>query len=221
LIDDNGVARLDLGPQPMGDKYNDRDSALETWLSGDHITYSCMEKDMYGMSMVIYEVGFLRRGAMPNLTFFQVLSGSIPDSWGDDDDVALAAIQAGITPQRPSNGTIDPVWQFLEECWSEYPSERPSAADVYNTFSELHTITQLPEELRLQVQSIKFSFTGAKKQQFYVKFKYGNKIHLTSLTTRAVAGNEYTWFAFCPSLPPLLSLNPRQGLSGSMCDRTR
>ena len=124
-------------------------------------------------------------------------------------------------PKRPSEGTTDPVWQFLEECWSWDPSERPSTTRVYNTLSKFRVIEELPAKLELQVQSIKFSLIRPKKQQFFVKFKYGDKGHTTSLATRAAAGDEYTWFAFCSS-PLLLSpLSLIQGPSGNLVDRNR
>jgi len=80
---------------------------------------------------------------------------------------------------------------------------------VYNTFTNfcsLHSATELPGVLKLQVQRIMFWFPKA-KQQFFVKFKYGNKDHTTSLTTGATAGGQYTWFVLRLSIPQLLSLS--------------
>ena len=52
---------------------------------------------------------------------------------------------------------------------------------------------ELPEKLKLQVQSIRISHN--KSKQFSVKFKYGNKYHTTLLTTKAESGGEHAWFA--------------------------
>jgi len=138
------------------------------------------------------------------------LTGSIPYS-ECSDVAALANIRAGTTPERPSDGIPDPVWRLLEKCWSIDPAERPSATRVYNTLSNFRSvrpvIEELPEKLKLQVQSLKISLIGTKKQRFSVKFKYGDKDHTTSLTTGAVAGDEYTWFALHPSPSSLLSLS--------------
>ena len=134
---------------------------------------------------------------MSNITLIsQVLTGCIPHS-GCDDAVALSNIRAGKTPQRPSEGIPDQIWQFLEKCWSMDRRKRPSATQFYNALSRFCSVR--PGILKFEVQRIKFSSIGAKNQQFSVKFKYGNKSHTTSLaslTTRTAAGDEYTWFVF-------------------------
>ena len=134
---------------------------------------------------------------MSNLTLIsQVLTGSMPHS-GCDDTVALSKIRAGKIPERPSEGIPDQIWQLLEKCWSMDPQERPSATQFYDALSRFRSFRS--GTLRFGVQRVKFSSTGAKNQQFSVKFKYGNKSHTTSLaslTTRTAAGDEYTWFVF-------------------------
>ena len=90
-----------------------------------------------------------------------------------------------------------------------YPQQRPSAAQVYNVLSRFRTTEELLEELELRVQSIEISFTGRRRRRFYVKLKYGNEVYKTPLTTRAAAGDEYTWFVIHPTLPSLLSSNLR------------
>ena len=124
-----------------------------------------------------------------------------------DDTTALSNIRAGKMPERPSDGITDPVWQFLEECWSKYSWKRPSATRVYYDLSIFGSMKEIPEKLKLLVRSIKIPLTIQSPQQFSVKFKYGNmKGHTTPLTTTAI-GDEYMWFAFRPSLLLLLSLN--------------
>ena len=89
------------------------------------------------------------------------------------------------------------------------PLERPSATQVYNTLSKFcfnpHLMDkELPGRWHLGFQSIKIPFTRAKKQQFSVKLKYGDKDHTTRLTMMAeVSDEEYTWFVLQPSPPPI------------------
>ena len=137
---------------------------------------------------------------------------------GCDDVTALSNIQAGIIPERPSEGIADPVWRLLEKCWSTVPSERPLAAQVYDVLSELRSI---PGRLKLQVLSLKIPPNKSKKQGFYVKFKYGNTVHTTSLSAKVVAGAEYKWFAFHSFPPLLLSLSLGQGYSGTLVDKNQ
>ena len=227
MIDDSGAARLEVHSVEDIDNY--RYSAPETQFPKDRsesITPHTYSKDVYAMGMIVYEASTHRPagglGSMSNLTFFQVLTGSVPYS-ECDDVVTLSNIRAGKIPQRPSKGIPDPLWQLLEKCWSMNPLKRPSATQVYNALSESRSvhpvIEELPERLELRVQSIKISFIGAKKQRFFVRFKYGNERHTTSLTTGAAPGDEHAWFALCPSPSSLLSLNLRQGLSGNLVDR--
>ena len=144
---------------------------------------------------------------MSNLTLIsQVLTGSTPHS-GCDDVAARSNIRAGKIPERPSEGIPDPIWQFLEKCWSMDRRKRPSATQFYNALSRFCSVR--PGILKFEVQKIKFPSTRTKKQQFSVKFEYGYKSYTTSLTTTTATRDEYTWFVFRSSLPSLLSLNPR------------
>ena len=187
--------------QREGDIDNYRYSAPETQFPGGYIgdiaPYTC-ERDMYGLGMITYEASSHLPWSISNLTLLQVLTGSVPYS-GCDDDTALSNIKAGKTPERPSEGIPDPIWQLLEECWSKDPTKRPSAAEFYGALSGFRSIH--PGRLKFKVQTIKVPFTRAKNQQFSVKFKYGNKSHTTAPTTRTAAGDEYTWFVSRPSYP--------------------
>lgn len=137
----------------------------------------------------------------------------------------LRKIQAGENPQRPYDGIAHPVWEFIERCWSRDPANRPLAGKLCKNFSEFSSLPQdthapdgrapieaLPGKLKLQARSVKLSLKGQEQRQFFVKFKYGNKDHTTSLT-KAVAGDEHTWFVFSPFPLLLPSLNFNQGQS--------
>ena len=80
---------------------------------------------------------------------------------------------------------------------------------------------ELPGKLKLQAQSIKISLGKPKKQRFSVRFKYGNEDHTTSPTTKTLAGDEHTWFAFRPPPAPPLSLTRGQERSGNLVDRNQ
>jgi len=72
LIDDDGVARLDPSPQSKADICDYESSALNTWLYTDDdlgTTSTGMERDVYGMSLTIYEASSYHPRSMPNLTF--------------------------------------------------------------------------------------------------------------------------------------------------------
>ena len=160
----------------------------------------------------VHRLGSLARGQSSSYILFLVLTGGVPYSWCDDA-TALSDIRAGKTPQRLPDGIGDPVRQFLEKCWSRNPRKRPPAAEVYRAFSDFRSIRskveELPGKLRLQVLSLKIAIIMSKRQQFFVKFRYGKMDHTTSLTTRVPAGDEYTWFPPRPPPPSLLPLTLR------------
>ena len=151
----------------------------------------------------------------------QVLTGSMPHS-GCDDAIALSNIRAGKIPERPSEGIPDPIWQFLEKCWSMDPRKRPSATEFYDALSRFCSFR--PGILKFEVQKIKFPPTGMEMQQFSVKFEYGNEgytTRLTTRTTRTTTGSESTWFVPCLSLPSQLLLSPGQGPPGNLVGRNQ
>ena len=127
-----------------------------------------------------------------------------------NDTVTLSKIQAGELPQRPSEGTDDGVWEFLESCWSRDPAKRPSSDQVYDSIAQFRTLPQamfaadgrlgmeeLPRKLRLRVQSIKISLKKSRQHQLYVKFKYGNKNYTTAPIAKVVgASDEHVWCVF-------------------------
>lgn len=150
-----------------------------------------------------------------------------------NDTITLQKIQAGETPQQPS-ADDEEIWEFLKKCWSRDPKKRPSTAQVSNTFSQLRSLPQaiagcegpgveeLPGRLKLQVQSIKITLNKSKSQHFFVKFKYGNKDHTTSPTTKAGSGpDEYTWSAFRTFILSPLSLSLTQEQSRKLAHRGR
>lgn len=201
------------------------------------------ESDVYGMGMVAYEASFHRMvssGPRVNLTLIsQVLTGSIPYSKHSNIAV-LPKIQEGEMLQRPLNKITDPVWEFLEECWSRVPTNRPSTAQVCSAFSQFCSNPEVaptlegrpameelpaveerldrPGKLKLRVHSIKISLNKPNQQSFSVEFKYGKEQHNTLQTTGVAAGDEHTWYGFHPFLLPRPSLSPKQEPCRSLVD---
>ena len=136
-------------------------------------------------------------------------------------------------PQR-SFEIADTVWKFLEECWSRDHSKRPSAVQVYGTFSQFSSLPrvsstsegrsaaeELPGKLKLQVQSIKISLNKTEQQHFSIKFEYWKEYHMTLPTTEVAAGDEHTWSEFRPFIPSLPLLSLEQEPPERMVDRNQ
>lgn len=131
-----------------------------------------------------------------------------------------------------AHGVIDDlVWELLEKCWSRVPQERPPIVGLHRILKIRPAVThipwrrttsgELPGALKLHVQSIKFSEYWQNPQQFYVKFKYGNRDHETSPTNLTNDLNEQTWFVLHPFQPSPLPLSPTQERPGKLGDKNR
>ena len=193
------------------------------------------ESDVYGMTMVVYEASSHHPASCgPRVTSHADLLGLDGDTPYSEcnDRTALAKIQDGEIPQRPPSGIADSIWELLEECWNRVPIIRPPIAQVLNALLYPPTLPQvtptpegrpavgeLPGKLKLQVRSIKISLNKSKRQKYSVKFKYGNRDYMTSPTTKAMTGDEYTWFAFRPFLPLLPPLIFEQECFGDLVNR--
>jgi len=142
-----------------------------------------------------------------NLTLaLQVLGGKMPFSEHDDLTVT-AIIWAGETPRRPPAGINDTVWLFLEKCWSNVPSERPSITQVCDALLKFRflpqtpitrvgrlTVEDLPRGIVLQVESLETSPKKSDRRRFFIKFESGwLSKHTTSLSRRTVAG-RHMWY---------------------------
>ena len=147
--------------------------------------------------------------------------------------MAKKKIRNGETvPLHPSDKIDDAVRQFLEKCWGRDPSKRPSTALVCETFSQFCSLPQmtstsegqsatgLPGKIELLVHSMIVHKESWKRQQFSVKFKYGNRDYTTSLTSED-NWDDHIWFAFRPSPPSLPSLSLAQGQRGELVGRKR
>ena len=149
---------------------------------------------------------------------------------GSNDTAALHKIQAGETPQQPSDEIYDAVWEFLEKCWNRNPSKRPPIAQISDAFSEFRSLPQvmptpateeLPGKLKLHVQSVKIPLDKSKQHEFSVRFKYGNKGHTTALAKPMGGSDEHTWFGLRSLLPSPPSLSFTQEQSGNLVNRNQ
>lgn len=150
----------------------------------------------------------------------QVLTETKPYN-GVSYNTILSKIDARETPERPAGRIDDVTWELLEKCWRRVPAERPSAVELYNTWSnpthspkEAQTSSRrpgtggLPGQLKLRVLDIKFSLDLSKKRQFYVKLGYGNKGYETPPTGPVDGSGAHKWFVLCPFPPSMWSLSP-------------
>jgi len=92
--------------------------------------------------------------------------------------------------------------------------KRPTAAKIHDSFSKFRATEELPEKLRLKVQSINVPFIGPEPGPWYeIVVVYGGKGYAVGVTSRRREGTtrgssaskyEHIWFAFRqiqPSLP--------------------
>ncbi|KAJ3317157.1 hypothetical protein HDV06_001962 [Boothiomyces sp. JEL0866] len=63
------------------------------------------------------------------MTAYQILSGRIPFSEQQDDEVVKEWIKDGERPGKPST-VPDNIWNIITDCWAHNPSERPSFAQI-------------------------------------------------------------------------------------------
>ena len=63
----------------------------------------------------------------------------------------LSVVRAGEVPVRLSGRIDDLAWGLLEKCWSRVPGERPTAAEVSTTFSNLSSRLRVNHAPRGQI----------------------------------------------------------------------
>lgn len=92
--------------------------------------------------------------------------------------------------------------------------KRPPAAKVCDSFSRFGATEELPETLRLEVQSIDIPFIGPEPGPWYeIVVGYGGKGYAIGVISRrreettgglSTSKNEHRWFAFRPTKSSLL-----------------
>lgn len=79
------------------------------------------------------------------MTFYALLSSSLPFHEYDNEFKVLQASQGGVRPTKPqplgplSSFQGDCLWNLMEEMWSHEPGQRPLASQVHERLAELWT----------------------------------------------------------------------------------
>ena len=109
-------------------------------LDPDLDEYKCnnsIASDIYAYACVCYEV---RRPTVLSVFLFlnawQIFSGQLPFHDIKNDYRVMAAVTKGARPSRPLHdlsrirGLDDAVWNIIESCWSQEPSDRWSTSQI-------------------------------------------------------------------------------------------
>ena len=95
------------------------------------------ESDCYALGMIIYEVSGLHPSRLDQFTRRQVLTGRQPFRRLGPYAVVIA-VQKGKRPSKPDNadslGFSNTLWWWTRLCWSESPSARPTAQQLFRYF---------------------------------------------------------------------------------------
>jgi len=167
--------------------------------------------DIYGMGMVIYEVGPHNPFAsILRLIPTQVLAREVPFRECTDFTV-VTKIQNGNRPLKPANAAslriTDSIWMLLEQCWDWEPNYRPDSVHVLYVLREAcqsgGARVAAPEQFQLKMKDVAINLTKKRKICPYITLKYGSRSHTTSRAT-AVGGGKYIWYGTYLVLVPSL-----------------
>ncbi|KAM6494682.1 DHS-like NAD/FAD-binding domain containing protein [Amanita muscaria] len=91
------------------------------------------------------------------MTSYEILSGKIPFESVLNDAAVLLKVIRGQRPERVDPCDHDEIWDIIIRCWAQEPENRPSAAEVLESF--LHNLTieaadpHTPELLRKAIKT--------------------------------------------------------------------
>lgn len=74
---------------------------------------------------------------LPSRHFTQVLTGKVPYHQFESDREVVHEIMRGNKPKHAGAGISADICMFIESCWSDDPSRRPSASAVVRTITRL------------------------------------------------------------------------------------
>ena len=101
----------------------------------------CKRADVYSFAMVMFEVSQPKYSHTSISPFLKVLSGMVPFPSDSAEGVAKR-VAIGDRPEWPSNNPsqalVGALWDQVKSCWSQEPTERPTALDVQQALMEVH-----------------------------------------------------------------------------------
>lgn len=141
-IDDQGTARIAgfasaMFPNIVSQGVDDSAGfTVSRWCSPETLRAGSSEltkaSDIYAFGMLAYEVGLGFRTVTPSYSnHFQIFSGRVP--FHDRQDVAavMTVITTNERPPRPAHQQLfDQLWEVIERCWQNDPSQRPAIREV-------------------------------------------------------------------------------------------
>jgi len=154
LVDNAGVAQVtDFGLMTMADlstivlsRSSVSSGGTLCWMSPELLnspafgSSGCPTRgsDCYALGMVIYEVSLVRSSRWPLIHPSKVLTGLRPFRHLPPLAAALAVLR-GERPEKPVDaeplGFSDTLWEFVQLCWSESNSTRPTAQQLLDYLS--------------------------------------------------------------------------------------
>ena len=166
LVDDAGTVRVaDFGLMAMVEvstvvlsRTSVSSGGTYCWMSPELLDpehFGCSghptrESDCYALGMVIYEVSWLWLSCLSLVNPPQVLSGCRPFH----DLRAYSPVRAvlgGVRPEKPlcveSLRFSDVIWGLVRSCWSELPSSRPVARQLFDHLSSVSPAWDPPPSL--------------------------------------------------------------------------
>lgn len=108
--------------------------------------------DVYSLASVMFEVGIpcMQHGKLElKKKIAQALSGQVPYYEFPLNITVIAKVIRGIKPNRPKSEMApelsDHIWEIMQECWSDDPSDRPTTDQVLEQLRELAPLPPRPE----------------------------------------------------------------------------
>ena len=143
LVDGNGRARLtDFGLTSITRGDNSINSPQETspasttWAAPEVLESGNVTKegDIFTVAMVSVEVRASRISASASQVHYleQIFTGHSP--FIKNYNSALYDIMSGKRPQRPGTLDHDKLWRFVQRCWDQDPSRRPTTSELLEFF---------------------------------------------------------------------------------------
>ncbi|KAG8768159.1 hypothetical protein FRC12_005740 [Ceratobasidium sp. 428] len=113
------------------------------------------------------------------MTFLETVMGKVPFP-GKSEQVVLANIMLGRTPERPSELDVmeknkaDALWRTMSRCWSHTVANRPSAFEVEQNLEKATRQPYVPESIVSTAASIVAPWWSSRIFEFFMPPKRGH-----------------------------------------------